>query len=98
MAPLGDYETEVGASWSLRLVALDPGAGGLRWTLLEGPQDMTLTAADDLVWLATVFDLALVRPGQPRASGLQQPIRVRLCDRAACCTEGSGTIRAIPTR
>ncbi len=98
MAPLGDYETEVGVSWSLTLVALDPGAGGLRWTLLDGPQDMTLTAAADLVWLATAFDLALVRPGRPRAAGPSQRIRVRLCDRDDTCDESSGTIRAIPTR
>jgi len=102
VAPLGDYETEVGAPWALDLVVLDSAAGTPRWTLIDGPAAMTLTNAGrhpaQLVWLATAFDLALQPPGKPRAAGTRQTIHMRLCDPANCCVESSGTIRAVPSR
>ncbi|MCO4761106.1 MAG: hypothetical protein KC502_06350 [Myxococcales bacterium] len=99
LAPLGQYETEVGVPWQLPLTLLDPGAGQPTWHLLSGPEGMRLflTPTVHLTWLATAFDLALVGPGRPRTPGPTQAFKIKVCDRVQQCVTAAGTVRAIPS-
>ncbi len=99
VADLGDHDVQVGIPFALPLQALRS-RGVVRWSLQQGPADMVVLDVDGLphlVWVATAFDLALVMPGEPRAPGPTQDLRVQACDEASRCTTTQGTVRAVPT-